>query len=88
MIDPQDQHNHNEIPSIFCLIDLNNTVKPSVLAGANLKQMASSLFGKNLGTSRAIKQVKVCMDYNGLLGLFLSYQGLIDYLSDGAEDVQ
>lgn len=27
MIDPQDQHNHNEIPSKSHLIDLNNTVK-------------------------------------------------------------
>lgn len=27
MIDSQDQHNHNEIPSISFLIDLNNTVK-------------------------------------------------------------
>ena len=44
--------------------------------------MAAPLFGRDLGTRGAIKRAKLCIHYNGLLGLFLSSQGPIDYLSN------
>lgn len=83
MIDSQDQHNHNEIPSITYLIDLNSTVKRFLPGQCSFKTDGITPFWQGPSeTSRAIKQVKVCIHYNSLLGLFLSPQGPIDYLSN------
>lgn len=40
------------------------------------------MFGRDLGTSQAIKKVEVCIHYDARLRLVLSSQGLIDYMSN------